>query len=92
MSDFDDLHLWIGGLMVAIALLMSACGATRRCDVPVSVRFEPEPALPIVAIRCRDRVLWREPCPSAVVRRDGYLWCAGERAVRLPGSVTEAAQ
>lgn len=87
--DFDDLHLWIGGAMVAIALIMSGCAHT--CDVPVTVRLEPEPEVPIVAIRCRDRVLWREPCPTAMVRRDGYLWCGGERAVRLPGQVTEAA-
>lgn len=84
--DLDDWRLWLF-IALALALALPSCGATHRCDVPVSVRFEPEPALPIVAIRCRDKVLWREPCPSSVVK-NSRLYCGGSVAVRLPEAVT----
>ena len=81
--DFDDLHLWIGGAMIAIALLMSSCAASLRCTEPVTVRGEGSH----VGIYCRGAQLWREPCPAAVVR-NSRLYCGGSVAVRLPEEVT----
>ncbi len=62
-----------------------------RCDTRARLECATEPAtgVPVCSVYCRGAVVWRQACPSPMVR-GGRLYCGELAVLALPGDVSAA--
>lgn len=81
-------------LMLGGCSIVSRCITPEplRCDVRARIECSHEPAtgIQVCSVYCTDKLLWRQSCDGAIVRR-GKLHCNDVPALTLPGSVSEVA-
>lgn len=81
-------------LMLGGCSIVSRCITPEplRCDVRARIECSHEPAtgIQVCSVYCTDKLLWRQNCDGAIVRR-GKLFCNDVPALELPGSISEVA-
>ena len=78
-------------------LMLGGCSVVSRCITPEPLRcdvrariecsHEPATGIQVCSVYCTDKLLWRQSCDGAVVRR-GKLYCDDVAALELPGDVS----